>query len=242
MATRASADGRPNAGTRLAPVWNVVATMLAQAKIRKRSRGDCRWSSRAMGPMSAAFMNAAAVEGCDEQVAGHSPRALVAEEPLLAVEPSAVAGQRAGRSHDPVAGHQQRHRVRPDRRAHGPGRIRPAQAGRDGAVRSRATRRNRLDLAPHRPFEFGAEQIEGDGRGGEAGRLRSTGSATLACGRKPRPTRLPAGLRGATAPGASTTASRARPGRTRGRTSPTPMRPRASVRAGWGGRCSLTCQ
>ena len=57
--TRRIVVPRPKAGTRLAPVWNVVATMLAQAKMRKRSNGVCRRSDAATGPMSAAFTTSA---------------------------------------------------------------------------------------------------------------------------------------------------------------------------------------
>ncbi len=56
-ATRRSASLRPNAGTRVAPVWSVVATMFAPAKMRKRSTGDCVFSESGTGPRSAACIS-----------------------------------------------------------------------------------------------------------------------------------------------------------------------------------------
>jgi len=54
-AISAIAVRRENDGTRLAPTWKVVTTMLAPTKIRNRSAVDCVWPAGSTGRMSAAF-------------------------------------------------------------------------------------------------------------------------------------------------------------------------------------------
>src|SRR5258708_4815286 len=62
-AMRASTSAAEKAGTRLAPVTSVVATMLAPTKIRKRSSGDWVRASAGTGPRSAACIGLVAGGG-----------------------------------------------------------------------------------------------------------------------------------------------------------------------------------
>ena len=88
--------------------------------------------------------------------------AFVVEEPLLAVEPAAVAAERAVGTHDAVAGYGDAGRIAPRGGADGANRGRPPDRAGDLAVRRGAAGGNLTNRLPDLALERRAREVDFD--------------------------------------------------------------------------------
>src|SRR5206468_6615181 len=104
----------------------------------------------------------------------HHQSTLVLEQPALAIQPPAEAGERPVRSDDAMAGDDDGDRIFPVGGAHSAGEAHVAQAARHVAIAPRGPVRDGAEDIPHAPLKRRAGRVQGDveGRGGPAEVLR----------------------------------------------------------------------
>src|SRR5436190_23229446 len=93
---------------------------------------------------------------CSGREATPETRPFVLQQPLLAVQPAAVAGERAVRPDHAVTGYHQGHGVGAVGEPHGADRGRPADARGEACVTQRLSGRDRAERVPALALEVGA--------------------------------------------------------------------------------------